>query len=218
MRRISFLLPLMSCSATFAFSIISESRGSNVQRATLQEAKTRRSFFGTIPAALGFLSVAAATTNAPANAAPPIAIIAEELGYFPVQNKKGEVVYVSQRVSRESSKQAIELAKKLSEQGVYMAGTYWCPHTSRQKELFGREAWSMIKYVECSPKGYGADPKFCVAQNVDGYPTWVFPGGKQVGGERPLSVLANEIGFQGFREELEKNLPPAMGSQGCLRS
>ena len=50
-----------------------------------------------------------------AQAAPPIAVIAEELGYFPVQNKDGEVTYIPKRVQRQSSDQAIELAKRLKE-------------------------------------------------------------------------------------------------------
>jgi hypothetical protein len=55
-------------------------------------------------------------------AAPPIAVIAEELGYFPVQNKAGEVVYVPRRIQRQSSDQAIELAQKLSQAGAVMYG------------------------------------------------------------------------------------------------
>lgn len=57
-----------------------------------------------------------------ARAAPPIAVIAEELGYFPVQNRAGDLVYVPKRVQRESSEQAIELAKKMSEKGAVMYG------------------------------------------------------------------------------------------------
>lgn len=48
-----------------------------------------------------------------ADAAPPIAIIAEELGYFPVTNRNGDTVYVPKRVSRTSSQQSIDLAKHL---------------------------------------------------------------------------------------------------------
>ena len=147
-----------------------------------------------------------------AHAAPPIAIIAEELGYFPVTNTAGETVYVPKRVQRESSQQAIELARRLQEKGVAMAGTYWCPHTSRQKELFGKQAWEKIRYLECSPKGYNTNAAFCVGKQVDGYPTWLFPGGKQVSGERPLSVLAKEVGMTNFRDELETNVPPLPGS------
>ena len=177
------------------------------------EASSRRRFLASVPAVFG--SLVAAIPSSSATAAPPIAIIAEELGYFPVQNKQGEVVYVAQRVARQSSKQAIALATELTQQGVYMAGTYWCPHTSRQKELFGREAWALIKYTECSPKGYGAQPKLCIEQKVDGYPSWIFADGRQLAGERPLSELAKEIGFQGFRDSLEQNVPPMLGSQAC---
>jgi hypothetical protein len=60
-----------------------------------------------------FLSVPILSAKSPnANSAPPIAIIAEELGYFPI-TKNGETVYVPKRVQRESSQQAIELAKHL---------------------------------------------------------------------------------------------------------
>jgi hypothetical protein len=151
----------------------------------------------------------------PASAAPPIAVIAEELGYFPVQNKNGNPMYVPARVKRPSTEQAKRLATALHKEGAYMAGTYWCPHTSRQKELFGRTAWSLIDYVECAPQGYQADPVMCRAKQVDGYPTWIFRNGKQLSGERSLSDLANAIGWKGFDETLETNLPVPIGSGSC---
>ncbi len=46
-------------------------------------------------------------------AAPPIFVIAEEMGYFPVQNRKGEVSYIPRPVRRHSSEQAIALAQYL---------------------------------------------------------------------------------------------------------
>ena len=52
-----------------------------------------------------------------ASAAPPIAIIAEELGYFPVTNKSGRTVYVPARVKRKSTDQAIALAQHLAKVG-----------------------------------------------------------------------------------------------------
>lgn len=64
-------------------------------------------------------SIAVGTTLSPffqvneASAAPPIAIIAEELGYFPVTNKAGETVYVPAKVRRKSSEQSIKLAQHL---------------------------------------------------------------------------------------------------------
>lgn len=144
----------------------------------------------------------------PAAAAPPISIIAEELGYFPVTTKDGDVTYVPKRVSRKSSAQAIELAKELKKKGITMYGAYWCPHCSRQKELFGAEAWSIMDYVECSPKGYGFQGlKMC--KGVEGYPTFKDKSGRvmNVSGERPLDFLAQEIRFTNFDPSLEEELP-----------
>ncbi|CAB9513134.1 Vitamin K epoxide reductase [Seminavis robusta] len=170
----------------------------------------------------GIVMATAAASPRSAMAAPPIAVIAEELGYFPVQNKAGEMVYVPKRVQRQSSEQAIALAKKLKQAGVVMYGAFWCPHCARQKELFGREAWSYIDYVECAPKGYGAAPLLCNKQDIDGYPTWVFKGtgsnGRKersvLGGERPLEDLAQQINIA-FQPDKEENLPPSLGSSAC---
>ena len=170
-------------------------------------------------AGLGSLSLLAAAITLPtsAQAAPPIAIIAEELGYFPVTNSQGTTVYVPKRIQRESSAQAMQLAQALQDQGAVIYTAYWCPHCARQKELFGRQAWSLIRRnVECAPQGYNAQPAVCVANKVDGYPTWVLKNGKRISGERPLSVLAKEIGYTGsFDEELEQNVPPPLGSSAC---
>jgi hypothetical protein len=60
----------------------------------------------------------------PSLAAPPIAIIAEELGYFPVTNRNGDTVNVPKRVSRTSSSQAIDLAKHLQTVSTYTVNIY----------------------------------------------------------------------------------------------
>jgi len=141
------------------------------------------------------------------NAAPPIAIIAEELGYFPVQNREGQVVYIPKKVQRQSTQQAIELAKQMKDKGISMYGAYWCPHCSRQKELFGQEAWSYINYVECAPKGYGYQPGG-ICTKIDGYPTFQNKRGNiKFSGERPLEYLAQEIGFKDFDPSLEDEVP-----------
>jgi len=141
----------------------------------------------------------------PAEAAPPIAVIAEELGYFPVRNKEGQVMYVPRKVQRKSTDQAVELAKMMKDKGISMYGAFWCPHCSRQKELFGREAWGYISYVECAPKGYGYKG---TCKNVDGYPTFRDKRGRvNFSGERPLEFLAKEVGFQGFDASLEDEVP-----------
>jgi glutaredoxin-related protein len=141
----------------------------------------------------------------PTEAAPPIAVIAEELGYFPVRNSAGEVVYIPKKIRQKSTDQAVELAKRMQEKGVSMYGTYWCPHCSRQKELFGQEAWDYINYVECASKGYGFKG---ICKNVDGYPTFKDKKGKiNFSGERSLADLATQVGFTSFDPSLEPEVP-----------
>ena len=135
-------------------------------------------------------------------AAPPIAIIAEEMGYFPVTNKAGETVYIPSKIKRYSTDQAIALAKHLKSNGVVMYGAYWCPHCQHQKELFGKEAWSLVNYVECSPKGYyfNKDEVGKVAKKLDGFPTWKLGnvGGKSnfISGEMPLERIAKLSNYE----------------------
>ena len=110
-----------------------------------------------------------------------------------------------QRVKRASTDQAVELAKRMTEKGISMYGAYWCPHCSRQKELFGAEAWSYIDYVECSPKGYGFKG---MCKNVDGYPTFMDKRRKvNFSGERSLADLAQQVGFTAFDPSLEGEVP-----------
>ena len=211
----------------------------------------RRPFFASRPAvaaaaahAVLILSLACgcgfSALPKPAVAAPPIAVIAEELGYFPITSREGKVAYVPRTVRRHSTKQAVELAQHLRTKNVILAGAYWCPHTLRQRELLGREAAAMVEYVECAPRGYQADPNLCQALQVEGYPTWVYlvstddppsgnnnGGGKrqqqqqqqqqQLAGERSLVEVAEFAGYnpgRPFNDRLEQQAdppPPLMG-------
>jgi Zn ribbon nucleic-acid-binding protein len=150
----------------------------------------------------------------PADAAPPVSVMMEELGYFPVRDNKAELVYVPARVQRESSPQAIELAKYLQRHDISMAGAFWCPHCRRQRELFGQQAWAMIPYRECAAQGY--QHQTCPSQ-VTGYPTWLRgrKGEVVASGEVPLAVLAEKVGFQGFDDALEQNVPQMIGASSC---
>ena len=99
----------------------------------------------------------------------------------------------------------------------------WCPHCARQKELFGREAWKYIDYVECAPQGYGSQPGICQQQDIDGFPTWVFSSSGStknknkvvLAGERPLEDLAQQVNWKSFQPSREQNLPPPLGSASC---
>eukprot|EP00529_Nitzschia_sp_RCC80_P027680 CAMPEP_0113483608 /NCGR_PEP_ID=MMETSP0014_2-20120614/23521_1 /TAXON_ID=2857 /ORGANISM="Nitzschia sp." /LENGTH=246 /DNA_ID=CAMNT_0000377159 /DNA_START=13 /DNA_END=753 /DNA_ORIENTATION=- /assembly_acc=CAM_ASM_000159 len=190
--------------------------------------QSRRDWFinnGLIPLALMTTTVGVMTASpSKCHAAPPIAIIAEELGYFPVRSPKtGDIMYVPKRVTRQSSSQAIELAKYMKEKDIKFYGTYWCPHCARQKELFGSEAMSIVPYVECSPKGFGygalgnGETKICTTK-IDGYPTFRDPKGKlkDVSGEMPLEILAKQVGYNGsFDPSLETDIPPLVGASSC---
>lgn len=167
---------------------------------------SRRSMISRVAQGLTASTAFAIMTNnkKAAEAAPPIAIIAEELGYFPVTNRAGETAYVPARVRRKSSDQAIALAQHLKNTGAVMYGAYWCPHCSHQKELFGAEAWSLIPYVECSTKGfyYDAGKVNKVITKIDGFPTWNIPNNKNqwVSGEMPLERF---VALSGYKEPFD---------------
>jgi glutaredoxin len=92
----------------------------------------------------------------------------------------------------------IGLAKHLRRQKAKMYGAYWCPYCTRQKQLFGSQAFNLIRYIECDPRGQNAKPDLCRQANVRGYPTWEI-NGQQYRGMRSLSDLANISGYRGSR-------------------
>ena len=47
-------------------------------------------------------------------------------------------------VTSESTKESIELAKYLNNNGVVKYSAYWCPNCLNQSELFGKQAYSHI--------------------------------------------------------------------------
>ena len=85
------------------------------------------------------------------------------------------------------------LAKALKEKGMVMYGAYRCSHCQNQKKMFG-DAVKDIDYVECDPSGPNASPDECKANNVEGYPTWIYQG-QQYSGEQSLEKLAQTIGY-----------------------
>ena len=92
----------------------------------------------------------------------------------------------------------LALANHLKQTGATMYGAFWCSHCYDQKQLFGKEAFSQINYVECDPKGKKPQPEVCAAAKVEGYPTWKV-NGKSVSGTQSLEELAEMSGYQGAR-------------------
>lgn len=84
---------------------------------------------------------------------------------------------------------ATQLAKCLTTKGIKMYGAFWCPHCADQKKAFG-EAFQYVRYVECDPKGPGADPKACEHAGIEAYPTWISASGEKQVGIKSLSDLA----------------------------
>ncbi len=92
----------------------------------------------------------------------------------------------------------IALANHLKQAGAKMYGAFWCPHCHNQKQLFGKEAFQQINYIECDPKGKNPKPDLCKAAGVQGFPTWEI-NGKSVSGTQSLEELAALSGYQGPR-------------------
>ena len=85
-----------------------------------------------------------------------------------------------------------ELAQCLTDKGVKMYGAYWCPHCQAQKKAFGK-GFSDVTYVECAAPGNPqAQTQACIDAEIKSYPTWEFPGGDRVTGERSLKELAEK--------------------------
>jgi glutaredoxin len=101
-------------------------------------------------------------------------------------------------VNNPSNDSAIPLARHLKQQGAKMYGAFWCPYCQRQKDMFGAEAFSLIQYIECDPRGENAQPDLCRRANITGFPTWEI-NGKQYRGMQSLDQLAELSGYQGSR-------------------
>lgn len=99
-------------------------------------------------------------------------------------------------VTTTSGEAEIALAKHLTSVGAIKYGAYWCPHCYDQKQLFGKEAFSYINYIECAPDGENAQPKACVAANIKGFPSWTIDG-KLYEGTQKLEKLAEVTGYTG---------------------
>ena len=81
-------------------------------------------------------------------------------------------------------------AQCLAQKEVTMYGADWCPHCQNEKKLFG-DSFRFVPYVECPD-----DPQRCLREDIQGYPTWVFPDGRRFAGEQGLEKISQESGCQ----------------------
>jgi glutaredoxin len=92
----------------------------------------------------------------------------------------------------------VALASHLRQIGAKLYGAHWCPYCNQQKEVFGKEAFAQIDYVECDPAGKDARTHLCKQANVKGFPTWEI-NGKLHTGLRSLQDLAELSDYPGDR-------------------
>lgn len=86
----------------------------------------------------------------------------------------------------------VGFAQCLSQAGAKMYGAYWCPHCSKQKQLFGKEGFAKVNYIECDPRGEDPQTELCLQKKIEGYPTWELADGTRWSGETPLAELAEK--------------------------
>lgn len=101
-------------------------------------------------------------------------------------------------IKNTSGEAEIGLAKHLQKLQVKMYGAFWCPYCTKQKELFGKQAFTNIQYIECDPRGTNARPDLCRKAGVRAFPTWEIKG-KKYEGMLTLQQLAAISDYRGQR-------------------
>ncbi|MGB8700991.1 MAG: vitamin K epoxide reductase family protein, partial [Thermosynechococcaceae cyanobacterium] len=113
-------------------------------------------------------------------------------------------------ITTNSGPAEIALAEHLTAIDAKMYGAYWCPHCHDQKQLFGKEAFAKVNYIECDPKGPNPKPDLCKAAKVEGFPTWhvqkaVVSGAQSLA---ELGKLSAYKGPQNFKNVVEGPVAP----------
>lgn len=108
-------------------------------------------------------------------------------------------------ITTTSGEAEIALAQHLSEIGAKKYGAFWCPHCYDQKQLFGKQAFGKINYIECAPEGKNPQPEACRSAGIQSFPTWEISG-QQHQGTQTLEALAQLSGYTG-PDNFKYNLP-----------
>ena len=98
------------------------------------------------------------------------------------------------KVTSESTRESIELAKYLKDNGVVKYSAYWCPNCLNQSELFGKKAYRELNVVECARDGINSQTQLCIDKKIKGFPTWEI-NGKLILGVLSLKELSKLTGF-----------------------
>ncbi len=74
-------------------------------------------------------------------------------------------------VTSESTRESIELAKYLKDNGGVKYSAYWCSNCLNQSELFGEQAYKELNVVECARDGINSQTQLCIDKKIKGFPT-----------------------------------------------
>ena len=99
------------------------------------------------------------------------------------------------KVTSESTKESIEFAKYLNDNGVVKYSAYWCPNCLNQSELFGKQAYKELNVVECAKDGKNSQTQLCIDKKIKGFPTWEI-NGKMILGVLSLKELSKLTGYK----------------------
>lgn len=103
---------------------------------------------------------------------------------------------VGWEINTTSGASEIALAEHLTAIGAKKYGAFWCPHCYEQKQLFGKEAFAKINYIECDPQGKNPQQQVCLDAQVLSYPSWEI-NGQIYRGTQTLTRLAEISEYQG---------------------
>ena len=99
------------------------------------------------------------------------------------------------KVISESTKESIEFAKYLNDNGVVKYSAYWCPNCLNQSELFGEQAYKELNVVECARDGKNSQTQLCIDKKIQGFPSWEI-NGKIIIGVKTLKELSKLTGYK----------------------
>ncbi|CAB9515132.1 Vitamin K epoxide reductase family [Seminavis robusta] len=104
------------------------------------------------------------------------------------QQSKAQEKPSPREISETSSNKALALAIQMQSLDTRMYGAYFCDHCYDQKQAFGKEAFSIIPYVECTKDGKDSQLGLCLEKGIRSVPTWQIAG-KLYEGERSIDQL-----------------------------
>ena len=118
--------------------------------------------------------------------------------FFSFPNElNGSHLYIQKEllVTSESTKESIEFAKYLRDNGVVKYSAYWCPNCLNQSELFGKQAYRQLNVVECAKDGKNSQTQLCIDKEIQGFPSWEI-NGKIILGVKTLKELSELTGYK----------------------